>query len=457
MLEQVRRTIEEYHMAKGGRLVVGLSGGADSVCLLHVLWQLAPRYGWELQAVHIHHGLRGAEADRDAAFAMEFAQALGVPCQVVSFDVAAEARKQGRSTEEMGRILRYETFGNLAGEHGQVAVAHHANDQAETLLMRLCRGTGLLGLTGMAPVRGNIIRPLLFCSRKEIEAYCKEHGLLYQEDSTNKDTAYTRNKIRHEALPLLEEVHSGSTAHLAETAALLAADSDFLEQAAKAAYEETKLKETPVTLSCEKLSALHPALRMRVLRYAMAEMLGSGRNISHVHLRDVESLLEKQSGVFVQTAGGLLVRRQYDSLIFGRRENKQDGFSYNLPLGGAVFVQEAEILVENGVFSGKSEEIPADGCTNVFDYDKITQNLCCRTRAAGDRITLPGGTKKLKSFLIDEKIPADQRNELPLIACGGDIVWIYGGRTSAKFAPDAKTTRYLWIRITEARQNERKN
>ena len=325
MLEQVQRTIEEYHMAKGGRLIVGLSGGADSVCLLHVLRKLVPRYGWDLQAVHIHHGLRGEEADRDAAFAMGFAQSLGVPCQVVSFDVAAEARKQGRSTEEMGRILRYETFAKLARENGQIAVAHHANDQAETLLMRLCRGTGLLGLTGMAPVRGNIIRPLLFCSRKEIEAYCKENGLMYQEDSTNKDTAYTRNKIRHEALPLLEEVHSGSTAHLAETAALLAADSDFLEQVAKAAYEETKLNENPVTLSCEKLSALHPALRMRVLRYAMADTLGSSKNISHVHLQDVESLLAKQSGTSVKTAGGLVVYRQYDRMIFGREEKKQAG------------------------------------------------------------------------------------------------------------------------------------
>ena len=450
MLEQVQRTIEEYHMAKGGRLIVGLSGGADSVCLLHVLRQLVPRYGWDLQAVHIHHGLRGEEADRDAAFAMNFAQSLGVPCQVVSFDVAAEARKQGRSTEEMGRILRYETFAKLAGENGQIAVAHHANDQAETLLMRLCRGTGLLGLTGMAPVRGNIIRPLLFCSRKEIEAYCKENRLMYQEDSTNKDTAYTRNKIRHEALPLLEEVHSGSTAHLAETAALLAADSDFLEQAAKAAYEETKLNENPVKLSYEKLFALHRALRMRVLRYAMADTLGSSKNISHVHLQDVESLLAK-------TAGGLVVYRQYDRMIFGREEKKQAGFSYDIPLGTDVFVQEAELLVESGVFSGKREEIPLDGCTNVFDYDKITQDLCCRTRKAGDQITLPGGTKKLKSFFIDEKIPADVRGSIPLIACGRDIVWIYGGRTSAKFAPDAQTTQYVWIRITEAHHNERKN
>lgn len=457
MLEQVRRTIEEYHMAKGGRVIVGLSGGADSVCLLHILRRLAPHYGWELQAVHIHHGLRGAEADRDAAFAMNFAQSLGVSCQVVSFDMAAEARKQGRSTEEMGRILRYETFSKLAGENGQIAVAHHANDQAETLLMRLCRGTGLLGLTGMAPVRGNIIRPLLFCSRKEIEAYCKENGLMYQEDSTNKDTAYTRNKIRHEALPLLEEVHGGSTAHLAETAALLAADSDFLEQAAKAAYAETKLNENPIALSCEKLSALHRALRMRVLRYAMADMLGSSKNISHVHLQDVESLLTKQSGTSVKTAGGLVVSRQYDRLIFGRAEKMQAGFSYAIPLGTDVFVQEAELLVESGVFSGKREEIPLDGCTNVFDYDKITQDLCCRTRKAGDQITLPGGTKKLKSFFIDEKIPAEERGSIPLIACGRDIVWIYGGRTSAKFAPDAQTTQYVWIRITEAHHNERKN
>lgn len=251
--------------------------------------------------------------------------------------------------------------------------------------------------------------------------------------------------------------HSGSTAHLAETAALLAADSDFLEQVAKAAYEETKLNENPVTLSCEKLSALHPALRMRVLRYAMADTLGSSKNISHVHLQDVESLLAKQSGTSVKTAGGLVVYRQYDRMIFGREEKKQAGFSYDIPLGTDVFVQEAELLVESGVFSGKREEIPLDGCTNVFDYDKITQDLCCRTRKAGDQITLPGGTKKLKSFFIDEKIPADVRGSIPLIACGRDIVWIYGGRTSAKFAPDAQTTQYVRIRITEARQNERKN
>ena len=135
----------------------------------------------------------------------------------------------------------------------------------------------------------------------------------------------------------------------------------------------------------------------------------------------------------------------------------QAGFSYAISLGTDVFVQEAELLVESGVFSGKREEIPLDGCTNVFDYDKITQDLCCRTRKAGDQITLPGGTKKLKSFFIDEKIPAEERGSIPLIACGRDIVWIYGGRTSAKFAPDAQTTQYVWIRITEAHHNERKN
>ena len=222
MLEKVRRTIAQYQMcARGDTIVIGLSGGADSVALLHVMHTLAKEGGWRLQAVHVHHGLRAVEADVDASFSAEMAQRMEIPCQVVFVDVAAEAKRRNMGTEEAGRLLRYQALEQAAGSDGKIAVAHHANDQAETLLMHLCRGSGMQGLAGMAPVRGNLLRPLLFCSRQEIEAYCLAQGLSYCLDSTNQDMGYTRNRIRHQVLPLLEEIYHGSSAHLAETEELL--------------------------------------------------------------------------------------------------------------------------------------------------------------------------------------------------------------------------------------------
>ena len=179
MREKVRNTLRQFQMVpKGARLVIGLSGGADSVALLHVLHSLQKEFAWDsLTAVHIHHGLRGAAADEDARFAEGFCADLGIPCIVKHYDVRAEAKARGLGEEETGRLLRYAAFRQAAGEDGCIAVAHHLMDQAETVLMRLCRGTGLKGLAGMAPVRENICRPLLFCDREEIEDYCRENGL----------------------------------------------------------------------------------------------------------------------------------------------------------------------------------------------------------------------------------------------------------------------------------------
>ncbi len=450
MLEKVRRTIAQYQMcARGDTIVIGLSGGADSVALLHVMHTLAKEGGWRLQAVHVHHGLRAVEADVDASFSAEMARRMEIPCQVVFVDVAAEAKRRNMGTEEAGRLLRYRALEQAAGSDGKIAVAHHANDQAETLLMHLCRGSGMQGLAGMAPVRGNLLRPLLFCSRQEIEAYCLAQGLSYCLDSTNQDMGYTRNRIRHQALPLLEEIYHGSSAHLAETAELLAVEHDLLQQLAAEAFEKAKQAGVQTALSCPALMRMHTALRRRVLRMAVEEVLGNTDQMSRAHLRAVEGLLEKQSGSSVQITKGMTVRRQYDWLLFQKQKKQTTVYAYPLPIGTEVLVKEAGIRIQTGIFTEKNAEFVLDDCTKLLDYDTITQALCCRTRRAGDRIRLPGGTKKLKAFLIDEKIPADRRAEMPLIACGEEIVWIYGGRVSEKFLPSAATTTYVWIRITE--------
>ncbi|MBR5590466.1 MAG: tRNA lysidine(34) synthetase TilS, partial [Anaerotignum sp.] len=265
--------MEKFHMfPRNGKIIVGLSGGADSVALLHVLCGLKEEFQWEITAVHIHHGLRGEEADGDASFAEAFCEKLGVSCIVRKYDVKAEAEKRKMGEEETGRLLRYEVFRALAGADGRIAVAHHRKDQAETLLMRLCRGTGLTGLVGMAPVRENICRPLLFCSREEIEEYCKEHGLAWREDASNQEEKYTRNKLRLKVLPVLEEVNPKAVEHISETAELLVLDEDFLEQQASACYEDAKMDAPAgeVHLNRKKLQELHPAMKKRVLRKAMA-------------------------------------------------------------------------------------------------------------------------------------------------------------------------------------------
>ena len=205
MREKVRHTIAKFLMfPQQAKIIVGLSGGADSVALLHMLCGMKEEMAWDISAVHIHHGLRGEEADADQKFAEELCASLGVPCVVKQYDVKAEASLRKLGEEETGRLLRYAAFREAAGKNGYIAVAHHQKDQAETLLMRLCRGTGLTGLIGMSPVRGNICRPLLFCSREEIEEYCRENDLLWREDATNSQDKYTRNKMRLKVLPVLE-------------------------------------------------------------------------------------------------------------------------------------------------------------------------------------------------------------------------------------------------------------
>ncbi len=450
MLKTVKHTIQKYAMLEEGTpVVIGLSGGADSIALTHILWQLAQSMQLRLTAVHVHHGIRGAQADADACFCHRFTENLGIPFVVRHVNVPYEAKQRGMGEEETGRLLRYEILQQIAGNDGKIAVAHHIGDQAETLLMRLCRGTGLDGLTGILPIRGNIIRPLLFCSRAQIEAYCKENHLDFRQDSTNFDIHYTRNRLRHQVLPLLEQVHQGSTSHLAQTAAQLALENDFMQQQAKLALQQAQLPAEETVLSCTALSALHPALCMRVLRLAIAQV-HTLHNISQTHLSAVYGLLEKQSGKTLHLPNHLCVTRSYDTLIFTAKQQKTEHkFCYPLTVGTTTQIKEAGLSISLILTDKKNAEIAADCCTTVLDYDKITEELTCRTRNAGDFIKLSGGTKKLKKLWIDEKIPYQLRQQLPLIACGNEIVWIYGRQISTAFLPDAATKRYLYMKTME--------
>lgn len=349
--------------------------------------------------------------------------------------------------EECGRLLRYAAFREIAGAEGRIAVAHHQNDQAETLLMRLCRGTGLTGLTGMAPLRENICRPLLFCSRAEIEGYCRENGLSWREDASNRQEKYTRNKLRLRVLPLLEEINPEAAAHIAQTASLLAAEEDFLAKAAAEAYEKAILPAPAdeIHLRREMLQAFHPAMRRRVLRKAVAAF--SQKDAALAQVEALEDLLQKPTGRRRNLSGGILAENRYETLVLSlRKEGEQKGFCYALPENGEILIAEANWSIRVWLCE-KKEEIYADACTNVFDYDKISQTLFCRTRGNGDFIRLPVGRKKLKALFIDEKLPAAEREEMPLIAMGQEILWIPFLRKSAAYAPDEQTKKYLIMRI----------
>ena len=447
MREKVRNTIAKFHMFPGNaKIIVGLSGGMDSVALLHVLCGMKEEKGWDITAVHIHHGLRGAEADADRQFAEKFCASLGVPCLLHFFDVRAEAASRKLGEEETGRLLRYAAFQEAAGEEGYIAVAHHQKDQAETMLMRLCRGTGLKGLAGMAPVRGNICRPLLFCSREEIEAYCRENRLEWREDSTNREEMYTRNKLRLRVFPVLEEINPRAVERMAETAELFSVEDDFLEQQAAICYEGAKLSasEGKVCLSRKNLQELHPAMRKRVLRKAMDAFLK--RDVSRVQIDALEDLLQKETGKSRDFQEGVHVENSNDGLFFSIKQEKAEGFCYALPFGKELSVPEAGITVKLWLSEEKAE-ILEDICTKVFDYDKIDQTIFCRTRKTGDFIRLKNGRKKIKDLFIDEKIPRGERENQPLIVAGEEVLWAPELRVSEGLRADEQTKRFLYIRI----------
>ncbi len=453
MREKVQKTIAQFHMfPRGAKLIVGLSGGADSVALLHLLHSWQEEENWQITAVHIHHGLRGKEADEDARFAESFCASLGIPCIVKRYDVAKEAKLRRLGEEETGRILRYAGFREAAGGEGRIAVAHHRKDQAETVLMRLCRGTGLTGLAGMAPVRGNICRPLLFCDREEIKRYCRENHILWREDATNQQEKYTRNKLRLRVLPLLEEINPKAVVHIAETASLLAEEEEFLEQQTEASFAQVKLSSAAkeIHLSREKLQALHPAIKRRVLRKAMANFLKT--DVSQVQIQALEDLLQKETGKSRDFPEGIRAENCYEALVLSRkREQKTTGFCYELPMDEEVLIPEVGIAV-CASFHEKKVEISGETCTNVFDYDKIKHTLFCRTRKAGDVIPLQNGRKKIKDLFIDEKIPRDRRASYPLIAMGEEVLWVPGLRVSAAAGEDEQTVLRIWIRIRRVQE-----
>lgn len=425
--------------AKGDGVITGLSGGADSVCLLWILAGLRKQWGLCLEAVHVNHGIRGEEAVRDQKFAVSFAESLGIPCHVVTKNVPKLARKWQVTEEEAGRICRYQCFEELRQELGydKIAVAHHRDDQAETILFQLLRGSGLRGLGGMRPKRGVIVRPLLETGRQEIEQLLQKEKLSYCIDSTNNQENYTRNRIRHQVLPYLqEEIQPAAVLHIAQAGTHLQEVMDYIDEQSADAYQQLVVREQGrLILEAEEYHKLSVVIKREVLLKMIQELAGRKKDITSTHIELIQSVFAGETGKQVMLPYHLRAERSYDKLILsvctdeagsGRtawEEKIVFGRKYRIPLG-----EHEECLIE---FQKERKEKLLNlnlkkHCTKCFDYDRMGSMPIFRYPQEGDFLWLEpsGRKKKLSRLFIDEKVEKGQREKTWVLAEGHHILWV---------------------------------
>lgn len=441
--QKVFSYMEKHHMIQpGDHLILGVSGGADSVCLLFLLLEYRKRMPVGLTVVHVNHGIRGEAADEDAAFVRRLCEENDVPFRLVSVDVPAFAAREKCSEEDAGRRLRYRAFRETMEELGgnKIAVAHNAQDRAETMLLHLFRGSGLKGLCGIEPIRGSIIRPLLCLERDEIEDYLKDCGICWQNDHTNEEDEYTRNRIRHHILPLAEsEASTRVVSHMCQTADILSETEDYLRQQTDAALRGcvTRRKER-LEISADDFLKYHPALRKRILLRILEEISPTGKDISALHVGDALALLEKEGNRSIDLPYDICVRREY-GLVFIYRKGKME--QRELPE-----LDYSEIFLING------EEVPKNKYTKWFDYAKMKESPTLRFRQTGDYLTLSDGKggiihKSLKDYMVTEKIPRELRDRIPVLAEGSHVIWLIGYRISEYYKVDSNTKHVLQVRL----------
>ena len=458
--------IEKFHMLQAGAgVVVGLSGGADSVALLEVLCELRASRNLRIAAVHVHHGIR-TEAQEDADFCKKLCSQKKVDFFLEYVDVPELAKSQGLSLEEAGRKARYSLFEQYRKKLAMdvVAVAHHQNDQAETMLFQLFRGSGLRGISGMAPKNETIIRPLLAVTRAEIEAFLEEKNLPYVTDATNNSDDYARNKLRHHVLPVAEELCPGAVSRMSQTASQLKEILEFMEiqvtefldkYAVQVWEKNSSQEESPkasLQISVEALQAVHPALQKMIVAEAIVRVFESRKDITEKHMEGVLALLSKEGEKTLHLPKGGQVTKSYRHIIFRRRENAntEQSFEKLVIEPNRIYLLPDGTILETELFSaGNLENIPKNNCTKWFDYDKIKDILLLRNREQGDYLTIrdDGARKSLQDYLVNEKVPKAERDKLLVLAEGSHIVWVLGKRISAYYKVTEHTKKILQIHI----------
>lgn len=480
-VRQMHRFILRHAMIKNGETVlVAVSGGADSLALLYGLHVLHPQLNCQFHVAHLNHCLR-PDADIDADFVQQHTAHLGVSCTIHRAEVSHLAKQWKLSVEAAARKARYQFYEEVCEQIGatKVALGHHQDDTAETVLMNLIRGSGSTGLKGIVPVRDlRFIRPLSGFTRRQIDTFLASKGLAPRHDSTNTDTRYFRNRIRHELIPRLEsEYNPNIKVGLSRTADVLGAESEYLDTVAQEAFETCWFRDPDrvkalatlesVVLDREKFQQFHIAVQRRVLRLSFFEMLDSIGDLYFAHCEAMLNVIEGNTpNAVLALPNGLRFRRVYQYLIFEVNINSRspfpiESFAYPLAVPGktSIVALNTEITAKlRDIRSGKPFRLPDGRYEAIFDYEKVRGTfvdppseispLMVRNRRQGDRFQPYGmrGTKKIKDFMIDAKVPRYERARIPMLVCGDEILWIVGHTTSDPFKIHSGTRQYLYLR-----------
>lgn len=440
--KRIIETIQKNNLInQGEHIVVGLSGGPDSVCLFSVLKEISSELNFFLYAVHVNHGFRPGDAEKDQEYVEQLCEKSGVQYTCFKYDCNAIAKEMGLTGEEAGRLVRYRAFKQVADdlirdgipqENVKIAVAQNADDQAETVLFRLLRGTGPDGLAGMAYSRMEqnicVIRPLLDTWRKDIECYCAENGLNPCTDKTNLQPVYTRNKIRLQLIPYLEEHFNPNVMEALERLSRIAGDDkEYLWSRAEEAYEQIKIRDGRVEQ--DGLRQLPTPVRHRVIMKAFRQQ-GLEQDISYVHMTNADRILEAcGESKEANFPNGFKMIVRYGEVVFLKPDASLDGALQD----DREKRKRAGISVRVEDYSGSLPVSSGEFSAAVFDYDKITEafggqgadrRIQLRTRRSGDYLYIPGGRKKLQNYFVDEKIPKELRDRVEFTAIGSEILWI---------------------------------
>ncbi|MDP4179513.1 MAG: tRNA lysidine(34) synthetase TilS [Bacillota bacterium] len=464
LINKVIDTITKNSLfSQGDTVIVGISGGPDSVCLVHALHYISLQFSLKVIAVHINHMLRGEEADLDESYALELCRELSIPFYSDKIDVRRMAIQESKSLEEAGRIVRYKQFEFYADKFDaqKIAVAHNRNDQVETVLMNIIRGTGLDGLKGIQYKRGRIVRPLLDIDRQEIEKYCKANNLSPRIDSSNLQNSYTRNKIRLELIPFINErFNSDLTGSLLRTSEIIRDDLYFIEEYTDMAFDKCVIEQNnnKIVLNIKILKDFHNSIKNRIVRLAIKRIKGNLNGIEKKHIDGLIELgLAGRTGSKISLPCRLQGEKSYDQLKISLLANKdkindnngsdKEEIPVTIPgvteyYSSGAFL-EAEIIERNENIN-KLLKVSQNSYIQYFDYEKLKTGIYLRNRKDGDYFKPYNGNgqKKLKEYFIDSKVPRDERDRKALIAIGKEVVWIIGSKTSDKFKVN-ENTKYI--------------
>lgn len=454
MIETVLDTIESNNMFdKGDKVVVAVSGGPDSLCLLHILHTFEDKLGIKLYAAHLNHCLRGKEADADEEFVKNFCKSINVEFRSKRVDVGEIAKRKNLSCESTGRKIRYEFFDEVKNDIGgnKIAIAHNANDQAETILMRIIRGSGLDGLTGIKAVRDHIfVRPLINTTRFEIEKYCAKNELKPRIDKTNFETIYSRNKIRLELIPYIQKnFNRDIITTLGRLSQTIKVDNDYLNAISREKLKKyCDITQEKVIISKEAFLE-NKAVISRMLRLCLKEVSGSLQDFEKVHIENIMHIQHHSTGKKIMLPNNIYVLNDYGNIIIKKniKKNIKRINKYKLYKGNNYISDyNCNIYVE---FNCKRNVKNKNKFIQYFDQDKIKGDIILRNREEGDRFTPLGmkGSKKLKSMFIDLKVSKEKRDDIPLICFGEYIGWLVGYRISELFKVDKNTENIVAIKF----------